>query len=71
MPLASSAGHSTSTGLNLANALARINPARFAGMVDPRRMPITEAAADTASTPGGPGTVVAGHGAARTYRLPL
>ena len=31
----------------LANALARINPARFAGMVDPRRMLIIEAAADT------------------------
>jgi dienelactone hydrolase len=31
----------------LAKALARINPARFAGMVDPRRLLIIEAAADT------------------------
>ena len=31
----------------LAKALARINPARFAGMVDPRRVLIIEAAADT------------------------
>jgi dienelactone hydrolase len=31
----------------LAKALARINPARFAGMVDPRRVLIVEAAADT------------------------
>jgi dienelactone hydrolase len=31
----------------LAKALARVNPARFAGMVDPRRVLIIEAAADT------------------------
>ena len=31
----------------LAKALARINPARFAGMVDPRRVLIIEVAADT------------------------
>jgi dienelactone hydrolase len=31
----------------LAKPLARINPARFAGMVDPRRVLIIEAAADT------------------------
>ena len=35
----------------LAKALARINPARFAGMVDPRRVLIIEAAADTCMPP--------------------
>ena len=35
----------------LAKALARINPARFAGMVDPRRVLIIEAAADTCIPP--------------------
>ena len=53
----------------LAKALARINPARFAGMVDPRRVLIIEAAADT--FPGLTGTAVAGDGAARTHRLSL
>ena len=42
-----STGRSTSTRNELAKALARINPARFAGMVDPRRVLIIEAAADT------------------------
>ena len=36
----------------LAKALAGINPARFAGMVDPRRVLIIEAAADTCMPPG-------------------
>lgn len=35
----------------LAKALARVNPARFAGMVDPRRVLIIEAAADTCMPP--------------------
>jgi dienelactone hydrolase len=35
----------------LAEALARVNPARFAGMVDPRRVLIIEAAADTCMPP--------------------
>ena len=35
----------------LANALAGVNPARFAGMVDPRRVLIIEAAADTCMPP--------------------
>ena len=55
----------------LAKALARINPARFAGMVDPRRVLIIEAAADTCMPPALSGTAVAGDGAARTHRLSL
>jgi dienelactone hydrolase len=35
----------------LAKALARVNPARFAGMVDPRRVLIIEAAKDTCMPP--------------------
>ena len=35
----------------LAKALARINPARFAGMVDPRQILMIEAAADTCMPP--------------------
>ena len=35
----------------LAKPMARINPARFAGMVDPRRVLIIEAAADTCMPP--------------------
>jgi pimeloyl-ACP methyl ester carboxylesterase len=37
--------------IELAKALARINSARFAGMVDPRRVLIIEAAADTCMPP--------------------
>ena len=55
----------------LAKALARINPARFAGMVDPRRVLIIEAAADTCMPQTSRETTVAANGTARTHRLPL
>ena len=52
-------------------ALAGINPARFAGMVDPRRVLIIEAGADTCVPQSRPGAVVAGLRAAGTDRLSL